>query len=40
LVDHYHQAKDKGLKKMPKAIWNGRVVAETDQYETVEGIAL
>jgi uncharacterized protein (DUF427 family) len=22
---------------MPKAIWNGCVVAETDQYETVEG---
>ena len=22
---------------MPKAIWNGRVVAESDAYETVEG---
>jgi len=22
---------------MPKATWNGRVVAETDQFETVEG---
>ena len=22
---------------MPKAIWNGKVIAETDTYETVEG---
>src|SRR5690349_10534173 len=22
---------------MPKAIWNGKVIAETDQYEVVEG---
>jgi uncharacterized protein (DUF427 family) len=22
---------------MPKAIWNGRVIAESDKYETVEG---
>jgi uncharacterized protein (DUF427 family) len=22
---------------MPKAIWNGAVIAETDQYESVEG---
>jgi uncharacterized protein (DUF427 family) len=22
---------------MPKALWNGKVIAETDQYETVEG---
>ena len=22
---------------MPKAIWNGTVIAETDQFETVEG---
>ena len=22
---------------MPKAIWNGKVVAESDRYETVEG---